>query len=205
MYVPKHFAVTDRAQLFSFIRAHAFGILVSAVDGGPVATHVPFVLLEQGERVRLGLHVAKANPHWQSIDGAQVLAIFHGSHGLVSGSSYAQPEQTVPTWNYSAVHCTGRATIASPEQTHRILETLVHEQEGPGGWSMREANGEYVERMRRAIVGIEIAVTSIEGAFKYSQNRNEDDRRRVLERLDGSSPDLARDMRDYYDDPVKVW
>ncbi len=203
MYVPKHFAVTDQGALFAFIRRHPFGILVSVLDGKPLATHVPFVVLDEG-KMTLGLHVARANPHWQSLDGAQVLAIFHGAHGFVSASWYGKPKETVPTWNYSAVHCCGRVSIASGLRTRNILEATVREFEGPDRWSIANANHGYIDRMLRGIAGIELAVTSIEGAFKYSQNRDEEDLRRVLQHLDANAPDLSRDMREYYDCPVKV-
>lgn len=189
--------------LFAFIRRHPFGILVSVLDGKPLATHVPFVVLDQ-EKVTLGLHVARANPHWQSLDGAQVLAIFHGAHGFVSASWYARPSENVPTWNYSAVHCTGRASIANGTRTLDILRTAVREFEGERGWSIASASDEYVARMKRGIAGVEIAVTSIEGKFKYSQNRDEGELQNVLEHLDASAPDLSRDMREYYDCPVNV-
>ena len=204
MYVPKHFVVTDRAALLSFIRAHPFGILISAAGGKPCATHVPFVILEAARSVRLGLHVAKVNPHWKSLDGADVLAIFHGPHAFVSASWYADPQNSVPTWDYSAVHCAGRAVLADDDVTQSILEMMVREFEGAQRWSMGRADPGYVQRMKSGIVGIEIAVTSIEGSFKFSQNRSHEDRERVLRELDVSCPELARNMREYYDAPVKL-
>ncbi len=203
MYVPKHFAVTDPSALLAFIRSHPFGLLISVIDGKPLVTHVPFVILDT-EKVRLGLHVARANPHWTSLNGSQVLAVFAGAHGFVSASWYAPPSENVPTWNYSAVHCAGTATIASDLQTQRILETMVREFEGEDRWSITSANSEYVDQMKRGIVGIEISVTSIVGKFKYSQNRDETDLHSVLEHLDESAPELSRDMREFYDCPVNV-
>ena len=70
MYVPTAFAETDQGKLHAFIEANSFGLLVSAHDGEPFATHLPF-LLERASGphgVLLG-HVARANPHWQGLDG----------------------------------------------------------------------------------------------------------------------------------------
>jgi transcriptional regulator len=198
MYVPGHFALADRNALISFIEAHPFGILVSADGGKPVATHLPFVVLDAGEPLKLGLHVAKANPHWRFVHEAEVLAIFHGAHDFVSASWYAQPQESVPTWNYSAVHCSGSAALADAAGTDMILETMVRRFEGPGRWSMENADDEYIRRMKGGIVAIEITVASIEGKLKFSQNRSEEDRERVLEHLDRTAPALARDMRSYY-------
>lgn len=194
MYVPKHFAVTDRAQLVRFIKINPFGILVSASGAEPIASHVPFVVFNEDEKLTLGLHVARANPHWQSLDGANVLAIFQGAHAFISASWYEQPSLSVPTWDYSAVHCSGRAAIGSENATERILRALVAQHEGEGRWSMDAADAGYLQRMRRGIVGIEIAVTSIEGAFKLSQNRSAIERERVAAELRATEPELAAEI-----------
>lgn len=194
MYVPKHFAVSDRAELTRFIKAHPFGILVSVSDGQPVATHVPFVLLNEGEGLTLGLHVARANSQWRSLEGADVLAIFQGAHAFVSASWYEQPQRSVPTWDYSAVHCRGRASLSDAATTDCILRALVEQHEGESGWSMDIAEPDYLERMKRGIVGIEISVTSIEGAFKLSQNRSEIERERVAAELRSIEPEVAESV-----------
>lgn len=190
MYAPKPFAVADRRALVAFIEREPFGILVSGVDGKPFATHAPFVVWEDGEDLRLALHVAKANPHWRSIDGQEVLAIFQGPHAMISAAWYAQPRDNVPTWDYAAVHCTGRARTADAGATARILHRLVERLEP--SWRMEQADAEYIARLQQAIVGIEIAVSSIEGAFKYSQNHTPEDRRRVIDALGASSRAMDR-------------
>jgi len=194
MYVPKAFALTDAGALRSFIEAHPFGILVSARDGIPLGTHVPFVLLER-EPLTLGLHMAKANPHWEALQSVPVLAIFHGPHEFISASWYEDPRVSVPTWNYSAVHCAGIAGIADERETQRILEMMVDTFEGERGWSIEGADRDYVDRMKRGIVGIRVAVTSIQGVVKHSQNRSDEDRRRVAARLEQTCPEIAEEMR----------
>lgn len=44
MYIPRHFAVSDRDEMFAFIEANAFGQLISSVAGRPFSTHMPFLL-----------------------------------------------------------------------------------------------------------------------------------------------------------------
>lgn len=184
MYVPAPFRAEDRSQLLAFIEREPFGILVSTSNGAPFATHVPFVILERGERVVLGLHVAKANPQWQQIDGCSVLAIFRGAHAMISAGWYAEPAASVPTWDYTAVHCSGRARLTGADGTERILRRIVETFET--SWRMEDAQPEYIERMQHAIIGIEITVESIAGSFKLSQNRSAEDRARVLEKLSAS-------------------
>ncbi len=197
MYVPAHFAIEDRRAIVAFIEREPFGVLVSDVSGKPFATHVPFVVLDDGESLTLGAHVARANPQWEAIDGQDVLAIFQGPHGMVSASWYAQPERSVPTWNYAAIHCSGRARLTDAAGTDRILRRIVAQFEP--SWRIENAEPDYVARMQRAIAGIEITVSRIDGAFKHSQNRTAEDRARVIEEL-GASPkamdrELAKAMR----------
>lgn len=194
MYVPKHFSVEDRKAVLRFLRSEPFGVLVSNEGGMPVATHVPFVVLQTEPQLVLGAHVARANPQWRKIDGTNVLAIFQGAHAHISAAWYERPQDTVPTWNYAAVHCSGRARLASAEQTRAILQQLVDEHEGESGWRMETATPEYLARMQQAIVGIEIAVERIDAQFKYSQNRTAEDRARVIEHLAASDSATARQL-----------
>lgn len=198
MYAPKPFAVRDRRALVALIEREPFGILVSSTDGKPLATHAPFIVREDGEQLRLALHVARANPHWRSIDGQEVLAIFQGPHAMISAAWHAQPHRNVPTWNYAAVHCLGRARVAGGDETASILRRLVERLEP--SWRMEHADAKYIAQLQQAVVGIEIAVSSIEGAFKYSQNHTLEDRLRVVEMLDASpravDRETAGEMRD---------
>ncbi len=192
MYAPKHFAVEDRAALLAFIRREPFGILVSSDAGVPIATHVPAVILREDDALVLGLHLAKVDPQWKNLDGQPVLAIFHGAHAMISASWYAQPERSVPTWNYSAVHCSGTAHLTDADGTREILERTVEQLEP--SWRMESADAEYVGRMQQAIVGVRIRVTRIEGVFKHSQNRMPDDRKRVIEALAASPRAMDREL-----------
>ena len=194
MYVPKHFSVEDREAVVRFLRSEPFGALVSNERGMPVATHVPFVVLKTEPQLVLGAHIARANPQWQDIDGTDLLAIFQGAHAHISAAWYERPQDTVPTWNYAAVHCSGRARLAGAEQTRAILQQLIDEHEGTAGWRMETAEPEYLERMQQAIVGIEIAVERIDAQFKYSQNRTAEDRARVIEHLAASDSATARQL-----------
>ena len=188
MYVPKHFAIKERDELVGLIRSEPFGILVSADGAEPVASHLPFAVRD-GDSLVLIAHLARANSHWESLDGARVLAIFHGPHAMISASWYARPAESVPTWNYSAVHCAGRARVVAPEETHRILQEMTDAFERD--WNMEIPDAQYIARMERGVVGIEIDVDAIEGKLKFSQNRTEEDRERVIAHLKNSP--AARD------------
>lgn len=188
MYQPTHFAQTDERTLWDFVDEHAFGTLLTVVDGQPFASHVPF-LADRNARV-LHCHLARANQQWQQLAAApQALAIFAGPHGYVSPTWYAAPN--VPTWNYAVVHARGAARIIDDsEHTRRHVEALAakFEQSNAKPWVP-----DYDLRRLAGIVGVEIRVAQLQGKFKLSQNRPAADRAGVIAALlaTGSDNDAA--------------
>jgi transcriptional regulator len=85
----------------------------------------------------------------------------------------------VPTWNYSTVHAWGRPQVIDDVEWIRgQVESLTGQQERTmhEPWSVSDAPEPYITAQLRGIVGIEIAITRIEGKWKVSQNRNDADR-----------------------------
>ena len=184
MYLPAHFAQTDPAALHALMRQYPLATLVTEANGEPVADEVPFLFSPvPGPHGTLKAHVARANPVWQNHPLArQVLVVFRGPQAYVSPSWYpgkAEHHKVVPTWNYAVVHAHGtlRAVDDAP-----WLRTLVarlterHEAGRAAPWAVDDAPADYVAQMLRAIVGIEIAVTRLQGKWKTSQNRSAADR-----------------------------
>jgi len=189
MYIPKPFAKNDQSTLYNFIRSHSFGILFSHTDKGPFATHLPFILDEnKGENGRLLSHMAKANPHWKSINHQEILIVFPGPHAYISPTWYGEP-QTVPTWNYVAVHVYGTCQIIEDiETTKKILEATVNYYEAslPNPWTVRFEE-EYVSRELNGLVAFEINIAKIEGKWKLSQNHSIERQRNLAENLASSN------------------
>lgn len=179
MYTPAHFSVTDPAALERIIREHPLGILVTPLDGGMDANHIPFEFNPAGgELGLLSAHVARANPVWQQCaNGAQVLVIFRGNESYISPNWYPSKHEThrqVPTWNYEVVHAHGRLTVRDDEKYVRGVVarlTRTHEAQEPKPWKMGDSAPDYIDGMVRAIVGIEVLITRLEGKSKLSQNR----------------------------------
>lgn len=193
MYVPKHFEQSDERVLWDFVDEHAFGTLLTVVDGRPFASHLPFSS-DRAARV-LHCHVARANPQWQQLaPSSHVLAIFAGPHGYISPTWYAEPG--VPTWNYAVVHARGEARVVDDvDRTRHHVEALAakFERGRAAPWVP-----EFDTRRLAGIVAIEFRVESLEGKFKLSQNRSAADRAGVVEQLAASGSDndaaLARLM-----------
>jgi transcriptional regulator len=184
MYLPPHFRERRTEVLHEFIERHPLGMLVTSVNGAPVADHVPMLLVrDQGANGTLQGHVARANPLWRTTaDGAEVLVVFHGADAYVSPSSYPSKHvdgKVVPTWNYAVVHAHGRIRFFEDEaRLHALVSKLTDHFERPRSkpWSVADAPEDYVRAMVRAIVGFEIEITDLAGKFKASQNRSAEDR-----------------------------
>ncbi len=182
MYIPAAFKVEDRSLLYDFIERYSFATLITTAEGIPFASHLP-LLLDREREVLLG-NLARANPHWQSFDGMhEGLIIFSGPHAYISPSWYAT-SPAVPTWNYAAVHVYGTPRLLEADQLSGLLARLVSHYEAgnerPWQYDLPE---DYRQRMERAVVGVEVPITRIEGKFKLGQNRTVEDRRGMLTRL----------------------
>jgi transcriptional regulator len=196
MYIPAHFAVTDKARLHDFIEAHAFGLLVSTEGGVPVATHLPFLLeRDAGPHGTLVAHLARGNPQWHDLDGREVLVVFSGPHAYISPSWY-ESEHVVPTWNYTAVHAYGTCQLVhEPDEVASILTATVNtfERNLPVPWTL-DAGSEFIGRLARGIVGFRIAISRIEGKWKLNQNHPPERREKVMRVLAASDDPDAREI-----------
>ena len=187
MYIPEFNRQEDRATILAFMRANPFAILVSNVDGVPFATHLPLLIDDAGDQIVIQGHMAKANAHWKSMkETEESLIIFHGPHAYISPTLYEHRE-SVPTWNYAAVHVYGEPTLFTDEESlratlHRMIDTF--ESSYMAQWS--ELSGEYQSRMMKHIVGFNIKVKRLEGKFKLSQNRTKGEQARVIQALNQS-------------------
>ncbi|MFU2067589.1 FMN-binding negative transcriptional regulator [Bordetella hinzii] len=179
MYIPAHFKIEDRAALHGLMRAFPLGMLVTHGGSGLDANHIPFELDEAaGALGVLNAHVARANPVWQDVaDGDEVLVVFRAEQAYVSPSWYPSKHEAhrqVPTWNYRVVHARGRIAILDDERYVRgVVARLTrrHEAGEARPWKMTDSAPEYIDSMLRAIVGIRVEITALEGKFKLSQNK----------------------------------
>lgn len=201
MYIPEHFRVRHNADAVAFMRANPFAILVSRTDDGFFPTHLPLSICSKEETVLLRGHVAKANPHWRYLEQRpQCLTIFHGPHAYISPRNYIARE-SVPTWNYAAVHVNGTARIFSAiDDLQQVLHELMATFEPAYRRRWEGLSQTFRDNMLRQIVGFEIIVTKIEGKFKLSQNRPREDQANVITSL-GKSDDsvvsgVARMMKE---------
>ena len=179
MYIPSSNAEPRLDVLHDFIEAHPLGALVTASAEGLFATHLPLVLdRSRGAHGMLEGHVARANPHHR-LEGTagEALVIFTGPEAYVTPAWYAAKAEhgkVVPTWNYVAVHAYATLRFVDDRaflQRHLRELTARHEHGRAEPWTVEDAPAEYVAGLERAIVGVELAITRLEGKWKMSQNR----------------------------------
>ena len=187
MYIPEFNRQEDRSAILAFMRANPFAILITTAEGVPFATHLPLLIDETGDQLVVQGHMARANAHWKSMnESEESLVIFHGPHAYISPSLYEHRE-SVPTWNYAAVHVYGEPTLFTDEESlratlHRMIDTF--ESSYMAQWS--ELSEQYQSRMMKHIVGFNIKVKRLEGKFKLSQNRTKGEQARVIQCLNQS-------------------
>jgi transcriptional regulator len=200
MYAPKHNQLQDRAALLAYMRAYSFAALVTTGRGGLMATHLPFVIEEEGERITLLAHMAKANPQWRDFDAdADALVIFMQPHAYISPRLY-DSRQNVPTWNYVAVHAYGRPLLIEERAAKLELQRkLIRLHDAAYLEQMAELSESYLDARLAAIVSFSIAATRIDARYKLSQDKNPAERERIARALeasgDGVEAETARLMR----------
>ena len=191
MYLPRHFTVTDQAQIGAFVAAAQSADLVTFDGTKPVSTLLPVIWDRRDEGDadfgRLLGHIALANDQWKTaLPGAQALAIVRGPQAYISPSWYeskARHGRVVPTWNYEAVHLTGTIAFHQDAEWLRAFVTRLtrlHEGGREHPWAVTDAPPEYIDGQLRAIVGVELTITAIEAKQKLSQNRSDLDRAGVV-------------------------
>lgn len=196
MYIPKHFEGSEPTGR-EIMQAHGWALLMTAgEDGVPVATHLALLWQDDGsEHGSLIGHMARANVHWKLFHrAADSLALFWGPHAYVSPTWYT-PGVKVPTWNYVTVHAYGRPqVIEDTEGALAVLAKLAAVYEGTGGdsWGLGNLPAGNAEAQTRAIVAFRLPLSRVETKLKLSQNRDLEDRRRVIARLEASDSQESR-------------
>lgn len=195
MYIPAHFRNDNEAELLEFIRQNSFGIIVSNGSEFPMATHLPFTIEKTENEIILTSHYAAANPQSKHLKtGDKVAIIFNGPHGYVSPGLYDSAE-SVPTWNYVAVHAIGEYSLSSEEEKDEMLRKMINVYD-PNYLKQYEAlSPKYLDGMKKGFTAFKIRVTELQGKYKLSQNKNPNERERIIDHFSSvGEKDLAEYM-----------
>jgi transcriptional regulator len=179
MYVHPAFKVHPAASL-AFAAARGFGLVIASDGGRPVASPLPFRLIEQdGKMPKLEFHVARANPLGAIAEkGGTWLVAVHGHDAYVSPDWYASKEQ-VPTWLYETVQLSGPVRVIPGDHTRQHTEALSAKFESwlapKEPWLLDKVPDRRREMLLSAIVAVEMTVETVEGAFKLNQHKQDED------------------------------
>lgn len=190
MYIPTKFELKDHKLILEFLQQHPFGTLaVNGTDGFPVLVHIPFSCRFGETKNCLEFHVASENEIVPAIQHAlRGKMIVLGAHGYVSSSVYTHIN--VPTYNYQAVHVSGKLEkLSDPELQDHLTELVAAFESGrENKLQMDQWPVELIEAYQKEITGFRLEIEQTEAAFKLSQNRNETDFNRILEDLSTRTP-----------------
>jgi transcriptional regulator len=193
MYNPPAFTVDDLNRQHQLIRERPLGLLISSGPDGLQASPLPFLLVSDGSAFgRLQAHLSRANPHWKTLDGHEVLVVFQGADAYVTPAWYRSKSEhgkVVPTWNYVMVQVHGTVRVIDDHEWIRSQITRLthdHESPRPEPWHVTDAPPSYIDAQIKGIVGLEIDIRRIDGKWKVSQNRPEADRISVAEGFEAS-------------------
>jgi transcriptional regulator len=173
-------------------------VTMGVTKGSPglFASHIPMVLERGGSGLgTLRGHLSRANAQWREYDASvEALAIFSGPHHYITPNWYPEKEAThkvVPTWNYAVVHAYGHIKVIEDgqwlmrhlESLTMIHEAAIHEAASAIPWKVGDAPADFIASQVKGIVGLEIVIERLEGKWKVSQNRSEQDRSGVARGL----------------------
>jgi transcriptional regulator len=204
MYTPKQFAETDPKVLHALIESQPLGAWVTLTEEGLVANHVPFFLdTTRGEHGTLVGHVARANPVWKTLSTTvPSIVIYQGAQSYITPSWYPSKHEhhkAVPTWAYAVVHAHGVPQVrddATWLHAHVSQLTNRHEAKRAEPWHVSDAPTDYVDTMLKAIVGIEIPITKLQGKWKLNQHRPAPDKEGTMAGLSECPDTASREMAD---------
>ena len=206
VYLPSHFVEQSRESLIQTIREWPLATIIRMSPDGLTADHVPLVVVEEADALRLEGHVPLANPIGDNeADETAVLVIFHGPEAYISPSWYPAKQEhgrVVPTWNYQVVQVRGALrVIRDASWIRHQIDALTTQQEAgmASPWHVADAPAEYTARLVAQLKGIEIEVHALTGKTKASQNQPEANRRGVITGLgrlpEGRGADMATLVR----------
>jgi transcriptional regulator len=100
----------------------------------------------------------------------------------------------VPTWSYIAVEARGEVRFFDDrERLRRIVGelTVLQEAQREHPWDVGDAPDAYIDAMLGAIIGFEMPIDTLEGAWKLGQHKSDADREGVANGVAAAFDDPA--------------
>lgn len=202
MYIPSVNMMADQNKIRDFLQKYSFATIITNVDGVPVATHLPFVIMKDEKGLKLYSHFAKANDQWKYIADSVSLVIFSEPHAYISPSNY-EKIQNVPTWNYIAVHIYGKCRLITDEdEVLELLAQTIHSYETEYFTQWQSLSSAYKAAMLNGIVAFELLVDDIQAKEKLSQNKTLQERQNIIKTLSNSPNTVEKVLGNYMEKDI---
>lgn len=190
MYIPTKYDSPEWESQKSIIKEFPLGVLITYSELGIIANHVPFNVVERDGKRFLQAHLAKVNHQLPSLkEDTELLVCFQSANSYITPSYYKTKQKThkvVPTWDFAAVHCYGKATLIDDynfiRKQHELL-TNQEEQKRETPWTVDETPQKYYTMLQKAIIGIEIEIDRVEAKYKFEQKMSQADISGVVDGL----------------------
>jgi len=179
--------MTDKKKIVDFMNRFSFATLITSKNDFPIATHLPFIIREENDKLFLYSHVAKQNEQWKHIEENVILVIFTEPHAYISPTNY-EKEVNVPTWNYISIHAYGKGQLLTRhEDMISLLEGTIDNYETSYREQWNRLPDKYRLGQMMGITGFKIEVTEIQAKEKLSQNKTHNEQQKIIDMLAASS------------------
>lgn len=201
MYIPKYYREEDRQKILAFLKQNNFAALVTFDGEKPVATHTPVEVVESENGWTIYGHISRANAQKKTFEGSEALLIFQGAHTYISARWYTEVD--VPTWDYMIVHVYGKVREIQGNELYSVLSRLVQNHESNTSYRLEGLPQEMVQKEINGVFGFAVDVTRIDGGYKLSQGKTEEERKNLVSELekrgDENSKEIAEAIRERND------
>lgn len=182
MFIPKYYREEDRHKLLAFLRQNNFAALVTFDGEKPIATHTPVEVVESENGWTIYGHISRANSQKKTFDGRESLLIFQGAHTYISARWYTEVD--VPTWDYMIVHVYGKVREIEGAELYSILSRLIEKHEASSSYRLEGLPQDMVQKEIKGVFGFALEVTRIDGGYKLSQGKTEEERENIVGELE---------------------
>jgi len=199
-YPPKHHQEDRFENALELIKMYPLATVITSSSNKVLSTHIPLVYSEKGTLGTLVGHLDKFNPqinHFEDKDH-DLEIIFHGPEVYISPSKYSTTQ--LPTWNYFKVHLRGKIILKKgPQDVKESLITMTAFLEGEKPNYVLDENNPRMHAALDYIVGFHIKISSWEGKYKISQDKNKEDRKRAKQALIEGQSDVINHIERLYE------
>lgn len=197
MFIPKYYREEDRQKLLAFLKKNNFAALVTFDGEKPIATHTPVEVVETENGWTIYGHISRANGQKKTFGDHEALLIFQGAHTYISARWYAEVD--VPTWDYMIVHVYGKVREIQGDELYAVLSRLIEHHEAETSYRLEGLPQEMVQKEIKGVFGFAMDVTRIDGGYKLSQGKTEEERGTIVSELeklgDKDSKIIAQEIR----------